>query len=391
VAPHSRTVAQLKCDLEVLQNLEGSIRRQKLEALAALEQQRVWRADGAKDMAHWASAHCDESPFATRRWLDAAARLPELPHIRRALSGGRLSLAKVCELTRFATPETEARLVSWAQHVSTLTVRRKADAANVDPIEEVKAQIEERSLAWWYEQDRRLHLEGVLPPEQGAVVVKALERVAQKLPADPERDSEYTIDARRADALVALASQEIVDDPDSARARVNLHVELTALSERSGSAEIEGGGIVHPEVASRLACDAIVTQVLHDPQGHIVGIGRASRNVPEWLYRQVRLRDNGCTFPGCHHKRYVQAHHIWWWEYGGPTNLDNLVLVCDFHHKLVHEGGWRVELGKESGVVHWFRPNNQPYEPNRAPPDEKEELPIEWSSDEPRELVAVTV
>jgi len=99
-----------------------------------------------------------------------------------------------------------------------------------------------------------------------------------------------------------------------------------------------------------------------------------SRNVPEWLYRQLRLRDGSCTFPGCHHKRYTEAPHIWFWEWGGSTDLDTLVLVCNYHHQLVHEHGWRVELGKKAGVVYWFRPDYEPYEPNRAPPDwQKEE------------------
>jgi hypothetical protein len=57
--------------------------------------------------------------------------------------------------------------------------------------------------------------------------------------------------------------------------------------------------------------------------------------------------------------------------------LDNLVLVCDFHHKLIHLHGWRVELGKKAGVVHWFRPDYEPYEPyepNRDPPDGPDEV-----------------
>jgi Domain of unknown function (DUF222) len=285
-----------------------------------------------------------------------------------------LSLDKVCELTRFATPQTEVGLVAWAGGVSLSSVKRKADRATVDPIDEVRAEDDARSLSWWYEDDWRLHLEGVLPAEQGATVVKALDRLAERLPSDPDTERAYTIDARRADALLALSSQAISDDPDPARARVNLHVDLAALTAHNGSGEFETGGVVHPALASMLCCDATVQAIIHGDGGHPVGIGQSSRNVPPWLMRQLRQRDRGCTFPGCHQKRYVKAHHIWWWEWGGPTDLDNLVLVCDFHHKLIHLKGWRVELGKQAEVVYWFRPDYEPYQPNRAPPD--------WPGDE---------
>jgi len=194
-----------------------------------------------------------------------------------------------------------------------------------------------------------------------AEMVKALDGLADSLPSDPDAERAFTLDQRRADALVALSSQAISDDVDSARARVNLHIDLAALVARDGSGSIESGGIVHPDVASMMCCDSVVQAIYHGYGGHAVGIGQASRTVPEWLHRQLRQRDGGCTFPGCHHKRYVQAHHIWWWEWGGPTNLDNLVYVCHFHHKLIHLYGWRVELGKQVGVVHWFKPNYEPY------------------------------
>jgi hypothetical protein len=174
----SRTTAELAFDLEVLKQIEGSIRRQKLERIAELERRQVWRDDGAKDMAQWVAARCDETHWRSRRWVDAAQAIEALPRIRRALALGVVSLDKVCELTRFATQETEVDLINWARGVSLATVRRRADRATVDPIEEVKADHDARSLSWWYEDDRRLHLEGFLPAEQGAEVVKALDRLA---------------------------------------------------------------------------------------------------------------------------------------------------------------------------------------------------------------------
>ena len=136
-----------------------------------------------------------------------------------------------------------------------------------------------------------------------------------------------------------------------------------------GCAEIEGGLGLHPDIASRLSCDARLQYVLTDKQGNALGIGRASRNVPRWLHRQLLYRDHGCTFPGCGTKMFLKAHHIWHWELGGPTDYDNLVLVCTFHHKLLHEGGWSVCLN--GTVAEWYKPTGRRYDPGPDPPGER--------------------
>ncbi len=138
-------------------------------------------------------------------------------------------------------------------------------------------------------------------------------------------------------------------------------VHTTIESLGLGCAEIEGGLGLHPDIASRLSCDARLQYVLTDKQGNALGIGRASRNVPRWLHRQLLYRDHGCTFPGCGTKMFLKAHHIWHWELGGPTDYDNLVLVCTFHHKLLHEGGWSVCLN--GTVAEWYKPNGRRYDP----------------------------
>jgi len=56
-----------------------------------------------------------------------------------------------------------------------------------------------------------------------------------------------------------------------------------------------------------------------------------------------RARDKACPFPGCANKRFVDAHHIKHWSAGGETSLDNLMLLCSRHHRLVHEGGFRID------------------------------------------------
>jgi hypothetical protein len=222
---------------------------------------------------------------------------------------------------------------------------------------------------WWFDDGRRLGLEGSFGADQGAVVAKALDRMANRLPDIVQDDDEVvsweeSLDARRADALVALCSNRIAVDADPDRATVVVHADLEALL-GVGCGEIERGPVIHPETLSRLSCDARLQVALHDHSGNAVGIGRTSRIAPPWLVRQLRQRDGGCTFSGCECRFFLHAHHIHHWGRGGPTDLDNLVLMCNFHHKLVHEYGWNVELDA-NGTTKWFRPDGREFE--RGPP-----------------------
>jgi hypothetical protein len=181
------------------------------------------------------------------------------------------------------------------------------------------------------------------------------------------------LEARRADALVALASAQIADDHDADRATVVVHAELEALGSGSANAELERGPVIHPETALRLACDCRLQSVLEGSDGHALGIGRTSRVVPRWLQRQLLYRDRGCLFPGCEAKAFLHAHHIVHWVRGGPTELDNLGLLCPYHHKLVHEYRWWMVLD-EPGTARWYRPSGALYHPvgsegDRAPPE----------------------
>jgi hypothetical protein len=84
------------------------------------------------------------------------------------------------------------------------------------------------------------------------------------------------------------------------------------------------------------------------------------------MLRQIRHRDRECRFPGCGSRRFTEAHHIVWWRDGGRTNLENLVLICSFHHRLVHEYGWCLE--GTATDLHWSRPDGTRYQAGPSPP-----------------------
>ena len=174
-------------------------------------------------------------------------------------------------------------------------------------------------------------------------------------------------EARRADALVALCSSRLGSDPDPDRATVVVHAPLASLVADRGGASLEDGGVVHPETARRLGCDARIQTVIEDDNGQPLALGRISREPSAAMVRQLRYRDAECRFPGCGARQFTQAHHIVWWKRGGTTDLANLVLICTFHHKLVHEHGWGLRR-EPSGEVRWFRPGGAPYHAGPDPP-----------------------
>jgi hypothetical protein len=329
---------------------------------------KVWRDSGARDMTHWLRMRCGISEWKARRWIATAHALEDLPQLSQAFSSGELGIDKVVELTRFASPETEGDLLRWAMQVSCGAIRHKADLAHRQSIQDVQDGEKSRTLSWWYfDENRRFGLQAELPAADGAVVAKALERLAETLPIMPGEDDACFGDARRADALVALCSTRIADDADPDRAMVVVHAQLDGIVSGNGGAEIERGPAIHPETARRLLCDARVQTVLEDAAGQPVGLGRMSREPSTWMIRQLRYRDIECRFPGCGARRFTVAHHIRWWEHGGRTDLDNLLLVCTFHHKLVHEYRWSVRRDSD-GTVFWFHPDGSPYRAGPAPP-----------------------
>jgi Domain of unknown function (DUF222)/HNH endonuclease len=341
--------------------------RELLSLIVEVDHRESWRDSGARDTAHWVSMRYGISCWKANRWIAAAHALEGLPRVSDALVSGELGLDKVVELTRFASPGTEAGLISWAKRVSCATVRHRADLARRASIEEDLDAERSRFVSWWYfDEGRRLGLEAELPAAEGAIVVGALQRAADGIPAMPDERGDSFATARRADALVALCSARIARDADQDRATVVVHAQLDGLEGGVGGCEIDGGPVVHPQTVRRLLCNARVQSVLEDRAGNVLGLGRTSREPSTWMLRQVRYRDRECRFPGCGARRFTQAHHIVWWRHGGRTDLDNLLLICSFHHRLVHEHGWSVKRDPD-GTIRWFLPGGARYRAGPSP------------------------
>ena len=162
---------------------------------------------------------------------------------------------------------------------------------------------------------------------------------------------------RRADALHQICTQWLGagDRPVVAgeRPHVTVTIAAEALADPSmGAGEFDHVGAVGAEVARRLACDASVMRVVLEGRSQPLDVGRRSAVVPPAIRRAVIVRDRQCRFPGCDRPHtWCDAHHVIHWADGGPTTKENGAMLCGYHHRLVHEGGWRLEWGENGELL----------------------------------------
>jgi hypothetical protein len=226
-------------------------------------------------------------------------------------------------------------------------------------------------------------INGRLEPEAGAVLMKALEAARQALhhglinknvPAETSPDAFLrtglivaddppTLAQQQADALGLIAETALHHGVDPGapgeRYQVVVHVDAPALADPDapGQSVLEDGTHVSAETSRRLACDASRVVMRHDPDGRVTEVGARRRTIPPALRRALHHRDRGCRFPGCG-IRFTQGHHLRHWAHGGPTTLSNLVLLCRWHHRAVHEEGYQVER-QPDGELCFKRPHGR--------------------------------
>jgi hypothetical protein len=355
-----------------------------------------WAIWGAKTCAQWVSHQCGIAPGSAREQVRVARRLCELPLIRAAFAEGELSYSKVRALTRVANVEREQDLLDLARHATASQLERLLRSyRGVVAVERAAAgEPPERWIAFDHADDGSLLLRGRLPAEEGALVMAAIEaardRLAQQdvpagtrgdggvdVPAETRGDDVEDVPAgtprrsageARADALVSLADAYLAGGSETARTggdryQVVVHVDAGTLSgeEPGGRCELDDGSPIAVETVRRLACDASLVQIL-ERDGHPLRLGRKTRTIPPALRRALNARDRGCRFPGCGSRRFLDAHHIDHWADDGPTDIDNLVHLCGYHHRLLHEGGYRISRTAGGGIA-FHRRDGRPIQP----------------------------
>ena len=335
---------------------------------------RITWNNGFASCAHWLHWRTGIALGAAREKVRVAHALATLPLVSATMQRGTISYAKVRALTRVATPDNEGALLDFAQAGTAAQVERFVGAwRRVDRVAAAKAETRYlgRHLSTFVDDDGMVVIRGRLTPELGAVVQRALEAAADRLfheaRGEPKAErvaDEVTAAQRRADALGLLAEAALAADLDRGcagdRYQVVLHVEantgMAAGESLTGTMELDHLALnVSAETSRRLSCDAAAVRFEHAADGAVLDGGRKTRTVPSSIRRALQARDRSCRFPGCTACR-CDAHHVEHWVDGGPTSLENLVLLCRRHHRAVHEGGFEV-VHRNDGTTTFLRPN----------------------------------
>jgi hypothetical protein len=312
-----------------------------------------WAKWSFRCCAEWLAWRCGISLSAAREKVRSAQALRSLPAISAAFADGRLSYSKVRALTRVAHEHDEDLLLAYALEATAAQVEdRCRQIRNVAPESQQGARRawEHRSLTVWRnEASNTLRITVEVPIEEGELIVKALDcavaagEVSTGIEPDAIAESKGTAwRAQQADALVAVVKAYLEGGNGEAGAtadhyQVVVHVDDEALRGGAGRADLP------IDTVERLCCDGSVISLVEDAHGNPLDVSRKQRTVSTALKRALLSRDRGCSFPGCHRKHYLDAHHLRHWARGGETSIDNLTLLCTYHHRMLHEGGFSVE------------------------------------------------
>ncbi|HEY5245020.1 MAG TPA: HNH endonuclease [Acidimicrobiales bacterium] len=319
--------------------------------------------DGYKSAANWLAVKTGESTGAAQGLLDVAEKLAEAPLVDEAFSDGRLSLAqaKVVAGAGAGDPASQEQLIGSATRQSfrelvddARRIRRRALGEATEAAKEARAH-RRRYVRVWAADEGGLRLEAWLPSIDGARVKAVLEdeanRVFKEAHAAGRREP---APAYLADALVHVVCGDAASRP---KAHVELRVDAAALrrGEVDGDevCEILGVGSVPVGVARDVLGDSAFRVVVTDGTD-VRTVTSRKRTIREPLRAALRERDGGCAVPGCPNTRYLQIDHDWELSRGGPTQLDNLQLLCTHHHRLKTAFGFRL-LGPP-GERRWIPP-----------------------------------
>ena len=347
--------AQLGDEIATMAARLNVVNQQLLARIRRFDAIEGWFEQGAMSCAHWLTWRIGLDRGAAREKVRVARALGMLPRIDAAFAAGRLSYAKVRAITRVGNAENEERLLEVALAATGAQLEqicrglRSATRSESDAAHErcVRARALGNGL---------VKLEVVVTADESAQIIGAIERAREALtppsitaaivsgPAAAPRPSAV-------DALLHLVSNTVSDGTNSeegvsgAASEIIIHVDRD-LTDSAGalSARLEDGTPVSAETLRRVCCDGGIVPAVVDDQGGVLDVGRRTRAIPAAIRRALWIRDQGCRFPGCMNQRYVHGHHIKHWLHGGPTSLGNLVLLCAWHHRLLHEAGFSAAM-----------------------------------------------
>jgi hypothetical protein len=340
------------------------------ELILQVDVRQSWMADGARCLSDWVAARLRIRDHTARQLVGVARRLGDLPILASKFASGGFSLDEVDAISRIVTPDTEETLIGELAGLSNPVLDRRVRRHRGVSVDEERSVWERRRLIrQWNLDQSELKFHGRLPGSEARIFDEAIDSRVDTMGVNPETGVFDRLDTRSADALVELAATDSTNHRTSP-VQLTVFAELETLTTTDdGSAELDNTVLIPNQTAQRLACDAVVEWVITQ-NGQPVGIGRRSRRIPGWLRRLVEHRDgHQCQHPGCTNTRWLQVHHIIPWAVGGPTDLDNLILLCGIHHRFVHEHHWQITGPPDKPVFR--RPDRTPHPRPRPALDQR--------------------
>ncbi len=322
----------------------------------------------------WLKQVCHMSSGAAGDRVCAGDQLQRLGESADSLAMGEIGFAHFALIARTAAAVggrfDEAPLLRKARKLNIFPFRNACmharHAANPEGfVNEEKEGVEARSLTLTTADDGVVLVQGILDKVGGAALRTALEPLAQRAGKGDHRK----LDRRLGDALVDLSMHSLDNGMPNRRPHLQVTTSLETLMGLPGApaAEMEFSLPISAKAVERLACDCTVTRILLDSESMVIDVGRAKRVVSGPQSKALRVRDRGCTWPGCDRPAtWTSAHHVVHWIHGGATDLPNLVLLCYRHHWMVHEGEWQI-VRSDDGCIHAIPPVMGFGPPSRGP------------------------
>jgi hypothetical protein len=214
--------------------------------------------------------------------------------------------------------------------------------------------------------DGRISLRGSLDPETGNLLKEVLSPLAkprtneETKEKDPRSTAERNGDAL-ADVLNLVADSEKLPIQGAERPHLTITLPWEMLKTQLGQVRSYENLVLSPEAARRLACDCDITPIVLGAINEPLNAGRTKRLVTGEIRKALIARDKGCAMKGCcRPARWTRAHHVIHWADGGETSVDNCVLLCDFHHRQIHHGDWKVRMN--NGIPEFIPPKYVDFE-----------------------------
>jgi len=188
----------------------------------------------------------------------------------------------------------------------------------------------------------------LLDPLAGRSLLNALDHLAPPDPADTT-NGPRSLSQRRADALIDLADHYLTGGRQGGNPpNLDVVVDVATLNGDTPElaqvrCDLDGVGAVTRATLEQICCSATITRLVTAGDSEVLDMGRKVRLATPAQRRALARRDRHCIAPGCRRRpQWCDAHHVISWLDDGPTDLDNLVLLCRRHHTLVHTTKWTV-------------------------------------------------